>query len=189
VGALLSDAEQASLVERLRARDAGAENDFVALFAPRLRTMIAGRIGDREEARDLAQDALIAALRSLHAGHLREAERLAAFVYGVGRNITNNYLRRRHGAPVEVPLDETEHQSPSVVVQFEEEQQRALATRALAALAADDREILNLTLVDGLKPAAIASQLGLSAEVIRTRKSRALKRVVAEVQRLSRSRT
>jgi RNA polymerase sigma-70 factor (ECF subfamily) len=188
VGAWLSDAEQASLVDRLRAGDADAENEFVALFGGRLRLMIASRVGDREEARDLAQDALLAALRSLRAGQLRDAERLAAFVYGVGRNVANNYLRRRQSAPAEVPLDENEHESASVVVQFEAQQQRALAARALAALEGDDREILSLTLVDGLKPAAIARHLGLSAETVRTRKSRALKRVVAEVARLTRSR-
>ena len=97
MAALLSDAEQASLVDRLRAGDGDAENEFAALFGARLRAMITSRIGNREEARDLAQDALVAALRSLRAGQLRDAERLAAFVYGVGRNVANNYLRRRQG--------------------------------------------------------------------------------------------
>lgn len=187
MAALLSDAEQASLVDRLRAGDGEAENDFAVLFGARLRAMIASRVANREEARDLAQDALVAALRALRAGQLRDAERLAAFVYGVGRNVANNYLRRRHGAPLEVPLEESEHESPGVVVGFEEQEQRVMAARALDVLDGPDREILSLTLVDGLKPAAIADRLGLSAEVVRTRKSRALKRVVAEVQRLSRS--
>jgi DNA-directed RNA polymerase specialized sigma24 family protein len=34
-----------------------------------------------------------------------------------------------------------------------------------------------MILVDGLTPAAIASRLGLNAEVVRQRKSRAIKRV------------
>jgi RNA polymerase sigma-70 factor (ECF subfamily) len=41
-----------------------------------------------------------------------------------------------------------------------------------------DRRILLLTLVEGLKPAEIADRLGLSAEVVRARKSRAVKKIV-----------
>jgi RNA polymerase sigma factor (sigma-70 family) len=146
--------------------------------------MIAARIHDREAARDLAQDALIAALSALRAGSLREADRLAAFVHGVGRNVANNYLRRRQTAPLEVPLDP--EAIPAADSDVEERDRRAIAARALRSLPATDRQVLGLTLVDGLKPAEIAQRLGEHVDVIRTRKSRALKKVIAEVARLSR---
>jgi DNA-directed RNA polymerase specialized sigma24 family protein len=38
-----------------------------------------------------------------------------------------------------------------------------------------------LTLVDGLKPGQIAARLGLGEEVVRTRKSRAIKRLKARL--------
>jgi DNA-directed RNA polymerase specialized sigma24 family protein len=57
---------------------------------------------------------------------------------------------------------------------------------ALARLNRADRGILLLTLVDGLKPAEIASRLGLTAEVVRVRKSRALKKVVDRVSAMTR---
>jgi RNA polymerase sigma-70 factor (ECF subfamily) len=50
--------------------------------------------------------------------------------------------------------------------------------QALAGLSAADRQVLTLTLVDGLKPGEIAVQIGATAEVVRTRKSRALKRIL-----------
>ena len=183
----LSSAEQSSLVERLCSGDAEAEAEFARLFSGRLQMMLAARTRDREMARDLAQDALMAALTALRSGALRDAERLAAFVYGVGRNIANNYLRRQQGAPLVVPLEPESVIDPRRPDSLEERQQRLLAQRALAALPAGEREVLMLTLVDGLKPAEIAARLRQGVDVIRTRKSRALKKVTAEIHRLSHS--
>ena len=182
----LSTDEQISLVERLCAGDDLAEEEFVELFAGRLRLMISARIHDREAARDLAQEALVAALSSLRKGGLREAAKLAAFVHGLGRNVANNYLRRRQGGPIEVALDEDAVLAAPSADDREDRERRELAQRALAALSAADREVLTLTLVEGLKPGDIARRLGETADVVRTRKSRALKRVIAEVERLSR---
>ena len=149
--------------------------------------MIAVRIKDRDAAQDLAQEAVVAALAAIKAGQLREPERLAAFVHGVGRNMASNFVRRRQTLPPEAPLDPEAIAAPSPDARIEESDRRALAERALASLGPDERQVLSLTLVDGLKPGAIATRLGLSPDVVRTRKSRALKKVIAEVARLSRS--
>lgn len=149
--------------------------------------MISSRIRDPETARDLTQEALVAALTALRRGDLREPSRLAAFVYGLGRNIANNHLRRVHARPVEVPLEADVMPAPDAD-ESEETERREIATGALDALSPSDRQVLTLTLVEGLGPGEIAGKLGESAQAIRTRKSRALKRVIAEVQRLSRLR-
>ena len=57
-------------------------------------------------------------------------------------------------------------------------ERRRLMAGALAELGPADREVLLLTLVEGLKPGQIASRIGVSADVARTRKSRALKRIL-----------
>ena len=49
------------------------------------------------------------------------------------------------------------------------------------ALAPADREVLQLTLVDGLHPREIAQRLSLSSDTVRQRKTRALKRLMAAV--------
>ena len=58
--------------------------------------------------------------------------------------------------------------------------------RALAVLDSTDRKILLLTLIEGLKPGEIGARLGLTSEVVRTRKSRALKKAAERVKHLSR---
>ena len=63
------------------------------------------RTRDREAARDLTQEILIAVLKALREGRLRDSEKLSAFIQGTARNLINNYLRTkvRH-AEVELPL-------------------------------------------------------------------------------------
>jgi RNA polymerase sigma factor (sigma-70 family) len=64
----------------------------------------------------------------------------------------------------------------------EHAERRQQVRDALKRLARDDRRILLFTLVDGLKPGEIAPRLGLTDEVVRARKSRALKRVIEFVR-------
>jgi DNA-directed RNA polymerase specialized sigma24 family protein len=66
-----------------------------------------------------------------------------------------------------------------------ERQEQALASRAISTLNPVDQAILQLTLVEGLKPGAIAQRLHLSPDVVRQRKVRATRKVVDFVSKLS----
>jgi RNA polymerase sigma-70 factor (ECF subfamily) len=171
------------LVERIAAGDAGAESELAARFDARLRTMMAVRTRDREAARDLAQEAMIAVLGALRKGQLREAERLPGFVHGTARNVLNGYFRQRQArpAPVELTEDAASFVPEDHVVGGERE--RALR-QGLDRLEPEERAVVVMTLVDDLKPGEIARRLGLSPEVVRTRKSRALKRLTEHVRRV-----
>jgi RNA polymerase sigma factor (sigma-70 family) len=184
--AQLTPEEQSTLAARIRSREPAAEEELVRLFADRIAFLVFVRTRDREVARDLTQDVMLAVVRALRAGHVRDAERLSGFVYGTARNIINNYLRTRSRLPGEDPLDAALHvaSTPDPVADSE---RTALVRRALAALGSTDRKILWLTLVEGLKPGEIAVRLGLTSEVVRARKSRATKKVTESVKRLSRT--
>ena len=122
---------------------------------------------------------------ALRDGHLREAERLEAFVYGTARNLINNYRRARSRVPREDPIDGIE--LASAPESLDHTERGALVRRALCALDSTDRRILLLTLEEGLKPGEIALRLSLTSEVVRTRKSRALRKVIQHLKRLSRT--
>jgi RNA polymerase sigma factor (sigma-70 family) len=53
---------------------------------------------------------------------------------------------------------------------------------ALDEMGRDDRQVLMLTLVEGLKSGEIADRLGLSPDVVRTRKARAIKRLTERLK-------
>jgi RNA polymerase sigma factor (sigma-70 family) len=183
--AFLTAAEQLSLVDRIREGDGIAEEEVVRLFGERIRLMALARTRDRDAARDLTQEVLLGVLSALRRGQIREAEKLGAFIQGAARNIINGYLRSRSHDPAHEPLS-----SEDVVChvdheeEFELSQRKGVVRRALSRLDLTDRRILLMTLIDGLKPGEIGYALGLTAEVVRARKSRAVKKVIERVQRL-----
>jgi RNA polymerase sigma-70 factor (ECF subfamily) len=175
----------AALVTRVAAGDRAAEKTLVEHVAPRVRAMALARTRDADLARDLTQESLIAVLIAARKGQIRDLDRVAAFVCGVARNIINNH-RRRTFKLQESPLEEELLQSglPGWRAEddHEETDRKRQMTRAIAALGPSDREVLLLTLVQGLKPGEIAAKTGLSPDVVRTRKSRALKRVMETLE-------
>ena len=174
-----------SLAARVAAGDRKAENEVVAYFAPRVRAMAVVRTRDTDLARDLTQDTILSVLQAMRKGQIRDGDRLEGFVAGVARNVINNYRRRSLRHP-ESPLDED---TPAVAVDDDHDgpERRRLMARALAELSPSDRQVLLLTLVEGLKPGEIARKLGVSADVARTRKSRALKRILEVLDSRSRN--
>ncbi len=175
----------ADWVARIAAGETDAERVLVEYFLPRVRAMLRARIRDADQATDLAQDVLMAVLLALRRGQAREPERLPGFVLGVARNTANNHLRgvRRRA---ESPLDEVVL-AMAVEEERESREREDAVARGLGELAAPDREVLLLTLVEGLNPRDIARRLDVSSEVVRQRKSRAIKRITAAIDGLSRS--
>jgi RNA polymerase sigma factor (sigma-70 family) len=184
--ALLTPQQQSTLSERVRSREPAAEEELVRLFSDRIAFLVRMRTRDAEAARDLTQEVMLAVVLALREGQLRDSERLAAFVYGTARNVINNYLRTRSRQPREDPIDAALNLG-NIQDPIENSDRDALVRLALSVLDSTDRKILLLTLVEGLKPGEIAIQLGLTSEVVRARKSRALKKVTERVKRLSRT--
>jgi RNA polymerase sigma factor (sigma-70 family) len=185
---LLSDpGELARVAERIRDGDATAEDEIFRQFSDRVRMFVGVRTRDAELARDLAQEIMIHVLTALRRGQLRELDRVGAFIYGTARNVVNNHFRTGGREQTEeLPLD-LATPAPTPADQFEANERHGLMRRALARLDRGDSQILLMTLVDGLKPGEIAYQLGLTSEVVRARKSRALKRIMERIDELSRT--
>jgi len=168
--------EQRTLAERIRLGDPLAEAELVREFSQRIFVMNVVRTRDRESARDLVQDTLIAVLGALRKGQLQDHSKLAAFVHGTARNLTNNYLRREGQRLDAEPLTE-DVPSAGIMKEIESAERVRLIQEALDHLREQDRRILWMTLVEGRKPAEIAAALALSSEVVRTRKLRASRKV------------
>jgi RNA polymerase sigma factor (sigma-70 family) len=166
------------LAERVARGDNAAENELVRIFRPRVLAVLAARIHDREAAAELSNDVLMAVVRALREGRVHDLGRLAGFVLGTARNVANGHLRTRRLRPVAEPLPEdlAEEPQPDAV---EQRERAEMLRRALARLAPLDRCILDLVVVEGCRSADVAVRLGLSPEVVRARKSRALRRLGA----------
>ena len=169
------DGPAAELAETVLEERSDAEEELVRRYSDRVFLIALVRTRDREAARDLAQETMLAVIRNLRDGRLLDPEKLPGYVCGTARNLIANHLRTRSRKPEGGPPPE-ELPAPDCEVEVEQSERVFLARRAIASLQPADRLILLLTLVDGLKPGEIADRLGLSPEVVRKRKSRALER-------------
>ena len=174
----------AGLAERIRSGDAAADEELVRRFHERVFVMALARTRDRETARDVAQETMLAVLTSVREGRIHEPEKLAGYVCGTARNLVLEHLRARRNRADPLLVD-----PPSAVdveEELEESERRTLVRRVLRALGASDRLVLLLTLVDGLTPAQAGARMGIRPDAVRQRKLRALRRARAMLERLSR---
>ena len=171
-----------NLAERIRQGETSAETELVCEFTRRIFVMAVVRTHDRETARELVQDVLMAVIGALRKGQLQDTEKLAAFVHGTARNLINNRLRLESQRPLLEPLSDDLTQA-SLTEQLEDAERLRLVHKALERLGQEDRKILWMTLVEGRKPGEIAAALGLTPEVVRTRKLRATKKVADLVRK------
>ena len=169
--------------------DRAAEDRVAREFGPRIYLMALVRTGDPEAAKDLSQSTLVEVLQALRKGQLRERDKLAAFICGTARNVINYHLRARGRAPRIEPIgDDSFGMDAAQALELERAERLSLVRRAMVRLDPGDRRILTMTLIEGAEPAEIAARLGLSSDVVRQRKSRATRRVIEVVERLSQNR-
>jgi RNA polymerase sigma factor (sigma-70 family) len=173
-----------ALAERILAGDRTAEDELVKTYRRGVFVIAAARTRDREAARDLTQEVLIAVLRALREGQLRESSKLAAFVQGTARNLINNYLRTR-ARRSECELDSIEAPTVDLVGELESAERQRLVRRELESFSAADQQILLLSLVDGHSLAEVAQRLNLSHDAVRARKSRMVKKIIKKFARVS----
>jgi len=166
----------------IRGGVSAAETEFVRIFYPQAMTVCFDRLRDLEMAREVTQETMLAVLSALRVGRLREPEKLPAFVLGTARNLAHNVIRKRgrQGNSIPIRLDENTVANPgdsTSEAELEGRERRDIVRSALLCLSPTDRTILRFTLVEGWNPREIAPELGLKPEVVRNRKSRAIKTI------------
>jgi RNA polymerase sigma factor (sigma-70 family) len=178
--------ENARLVRAIAAGDHDAEQEFAVRFMPPVRAMLTARLRDADLAADLKQDVMIEAICALRRNQIQDPEKLSQFVLGIARNCMNNYFRsNKRALSVELPDDIPDLSNGASGASREEAEQENQALRAIESLDKLDRMILQMTLVDGLKPGVIAAQLSINPDVVRQRKVRATRRVIDFLKRES----
>jgi RNA polymerase sigma-70 factor (ECF subfamily) len=157
-----------SLADRLARGDDSAFAELYDACADRLHRYAAARLRSSEAASDVVQTVFLRAVKSRR--RFRNVGSPAAYLFQIARNETTRAARR--GERRELPIFDYDpayravHGAPP-------EDAEALAA-ALARLAADDREIIELKLHGALTFAEIAAVVGRPPGTVATRYRRAL---------------
>ncbi|HVN17670.1 MAG TPA: sigma-70 family RNA polymerase sigma factor [Dongiaceae bacterium] len=174
----------ALLATRIREGDPAAEEELVKTYRRPVLVIALARTRDRDTANDLSQEILIAVLKALRGGQIRDGEKLGAFIQGTARNIINNHLRSRSRHP-EVDIDGIDIPAGDPIDQMESSERQRLMREELANYSITDQKILLLSLVDGHSLAEVATRLGMSHDAVRARKSRLIRKITKKFQGMS----
>ena len=180
-----------TLVERCRAGDATAWETFVRQMQGRLFALAYSYAGDREDARDLAQEIFVRLYESR--GQWPSGDEFLPWLFRVARNRSVDYLRRRSVRRPAATVDEADiaelpDPAPGAEAQAIASDRRSLLLAALRGLSAINREIVVLRDVHGLPIQQVASILGVPLGTVKSRASRARVELAARVLALSRGR-
>lgn len=163
-----------TIAARVQAGDRSAEEKILAIFQGSVRAFARVNLNDAQLADELVQDVLWAVVRALREGRVPQPEQLAAFVFGTARNLLNDAVRTR-AREKPGPLPDVE--VPRAAAERREFERGRAARQAIAKLEPHERDVLMLSLVEGLNPEQIAERLGIKADAVRQRKARALRRL------------
>lgn len=176
-------AQAASLADRIAAGDATAEDELVARYRPGVALLLRKLVKDPALADDLCQEVLRIALQALRQGRLSSGEKIAAYLWGIARNLAQTERRRQVRHPHVAWNDEREDAAGRPDHQLLQEERARLVRQALNALSSRDRAVLGAYYLHDTPKPAICSRLGLTPAQFDVIKWRALKRMLAIVQR------
>jgi RNA polymerase sigma-70 factor (ECF subfamily) len=173
------DAADAALVRRVLAGDAEAFGALVARHHERCLRIAAHLVGDRTDAEDAVQEALLRAYR--HLARYEERERFGAWLTRILVNQCRTArARARRPLPPDVawaePWDAT---APAADAAAHDAERRQVLARALDRLPGEQREAVVLRYADELSYAEMAAATGATAAALKMRVRRACQRLRA----------
>ncbi len=176
--------DERALVEALRANHTGAKAAFFQRYAPVLDRIITHVLGVDAELADVRQEALAAALTSLH--HLQDPAALEPWLSSIAANTARKVLRsrgRRRWLRRFVDSSEEERYEPAgtgVDVVARQALRGVYAT--LSHLSTDERTAFALRFIDGMELTEVAAACAVSLATIKRRLARAERRFFANAK-------
>jgi len=167
--------------EQMERQDAGK---LIAEYQPRLKAFIRKRISNREDAEDILQDVFYQLTKAV-ANVLNPIEQVEAWLYRATRNRIINYWtkKREEELPVYINDDEanimpedfseilfSNEVSPTPETEYLHSLVWAELENALAELPPEQREIYELTELDGIPVKEIAQTTGVPVNTLLSRK-------------------
>ena len=169
------------------ARDPQAFRYLFDRYFPRVFVFIQRRVDDRELARELTSDVFLEVWEQ--AGHYRGDARVSTWIFGIARFKSLEAVRgqrRFKRARVVAVGEERLAQVPearSAATEMGTRQDLRRVAEAMERLPRDQREALEMAVIDGLDPEEIAIRQRISRDTVKTRVSRArrsLRRMLGE---------
>lgn len=156
--------------------------EHLTAYVERIYGFAVKRTFSRDEADDLTQEILLAALRSL--GTLKAEDRFEPWLFALAGNVTRAFRRRRGRERAMCSYDEA---APLAAAAMEPDELPDRLRRAVAMLSESFRSIVILHYYDGLSVREIAQRLALPEGTVTWRLSAARARIRKECEQMNES--
>ena len=157
--------------------DATAARALTARLTPRVFGHAVRVLGDRAEAEDVAQDAMMRLWKVAPDWRMGEAK-VSTWLYRVTTNLCTDRLRRKRGVGLD-EVDEPHDPSPSVTDQLQTRERMDALQAGLQTLPERQRQAVILRHIEGLANPEIAEILEISTEAVESLTARG-KRALAQ---------
>jgi RNA polymerase sigma-70 factor (ECF subfamily) len=162
-------ANDQALLESVRSGDDAALRELLTRHAPAVFRFALKMCRNRQDAEDVAQETLLAAVRG--AKDVRGTSSFTTWLYAVARSFCIKMRRRQkrtEGAVTEAPTDVRAREDDATAREL-----GAALEAAIDALAPKYREVIVLRDIEGLSAAEVAEVLGTTVEAVKSRLHRA----------------
>lgn len=172
----------------LAVRDRRDRDAFGALFdhyAPRLKTMLLRTGANETDAEDIAQEAMITLWQKAHLFDARRAQ-VSSWLYQIARNRHIDRVRKNsRPVPEDLYASGEDVRDQAEILSLEEEV--GALRQALAALPADQREIIERAYMGDATQSEISAAAGLPLGTVKSRVRIALEKLRRELKHLRQS--
>jgi RNA polymerase sigma-70 factor, ECF subfamily len=164
--------DDAELAERFAAGEEQAVTAVYRRYAGPILTVAMGTLGRRDLADEAVQTTMLKAWRA--AGSFDTSRELAPWLYAIARRVSIDIYRRES----RMTADELGDNDVAVVpLSFERTWEAWEVRQALDQLPPDEREVVRLSHLVGMTHQQIAEQLGVPLGTVKSRSSRAHRRL------------
>lgn len=176
------DEDDAALLARYARGDAGAARALTVRLAPRAHAQAFRMLGDRSEAEDVVQEAMLRLWRIAPQWRTGEAQ-VSTWLYRVVSNLCTDRLRKHSRGGVALDdVAEPEDPAPGAEARLQEEARHDALRAAIAELPERQRLALTLRHFEGVSNPEIAEQLGISVEAVESLTARAKRALAAALK-------
>jgi RNA polymerase sigma-70 factor (ECF subfamily) len=140
---------------------------MLAELLPKLRRFLTTRVANEADVDELAQEVLLRIYKG--AGQLSDETRIHGWVWQIARNVVIDHYRRTKGR--EVPIDDRDFEANEQPNDVQETVEGWLAPM-IAALPDGYREAVQLSEIEGLSQAEVATRLSISLSGAKSRVQR-----------------
>ena len=167
------------LLRRFASGDAAAARDLTLRLAPMVLAHAMRLLGDRAEAEDVTQEALLRLWRIAPDWRTGEAK-VSTWLYRVTANLATDRLRRRRGVALD-SVPEPEDATPGPVAGLQDQARAAALQQALDRLPDRQRQAVVLRHIEGLGNPEIAAIMDISAEAVESLVARGKRALTADL--------